>query len=206
MSKRRKKNLTDFGEKVQNILSERNITQAQLGELTNLSQSTINGMLSRTNIGYETMLKAANALGYEISLELSPIVEKKDLDTDIVTIPVSIVAAGAGTSTLFRSDDAFENKDFPTEIVPQNADCGVRISGDSMSPKYPDGCIVWVKKNVELQYGDEAIVILNGCPFFKIVEQDGLHSLNPKYLPIKIYETDSFFQFGKVVGSYQEDV
>lgn len=205
MARRRKKPLTNFGGKLQNILDEKNITQTQLGELTNLAQSTINGMFSRTNIGYETMLKATNALGYEINLELVPIIDKKDLDTDITTIPVSIVAAGAGISTLFTRDDAFEDKNFPTEVVPQNADCGVRISGDSMSPKYPDGCIVWVKKNVELQYGDEAIVILNGCPFFKIVEQNGLYSLNPKYLPIKIYETDSFSQFGKVIGSYQEE-
>ena len=205
MANIRKTDLTEFGKQVQNILAEKKITQTQLGNTLGIAQNSVSTRLSRYKIGYDKMMETANALGYEISLELVPIVDKKDLDTDITTIPVSIVAAGAGISTPFTSNDDFKDKNFPTEIVPQNADCGVRISGDSMSPKYPDGCIVWVKRNVEIQYGDEAIVILNGCPFFKIVEKDGLHSINPKYLPIKIYDTDKFSLFGKVVGFYQEE-
>ena len=204
MANIRKNELTDFGKQVKNILSEKKITQTQLGKTLGIAQNSLSTRLSRYEIGYDKMIDIANALGYEISLELVPIVNKSDLDTDITTIPISIVAAGAGISTPFTSNDDFENKDFSSELIPKDADCGIRINGDSMSPDYPDGCIVWVKRNVELQYGDKAIIILNGCPFFKIIEKDGLHSINPKFMPIKIYDTDKFSIFGKVVGSYQE--
>ena len=206
MAKRRKKDLTPFGKQVQNILDKKDITQTQLGELTNLSQSTISGMFSRNNIGYETMLKAANALGYEISLELVPVVNKSDLDTDITTIPISIVAAGAGISTKFTIDNAFEKKTFTSNDVPSDADCGIRINGDSMSPDYPDGCIVWVKQTTEVKYGDKVIAILNGCPYFKIYDREGLRSINPEYPIIKVYDDDKFSVFGKVIGVYTENI
>ena len=204
MANVRKNELTDFGRQVKNILSEKKITQSQLGETLGIAQNSLSTRLSRYEIGYDKMMDIANALGYEINLELVPIVNKSNTDTNITTIPVSVVAAGAGISTPFTSDDDFKEMDFSSDIVPESADCGVRINGDSMSPKYPDGCIVWVKKNTELQYGDEAIVVLNGCPFFKIYEKDGLYSINSNYIPIKVYDTDKCYIFGKVIGSYQE--
>ena len=206
MAKRRKKDLTPFGKQVQNILDKKDITQTQLGELTNLSQSTISGMFSRNNIGYETMLKAANALGYEISLELVPVVNKSDLDTDITTIPISIVAAGAGISTKFTIDNAFEKKTFTSNDVPSDADCGIRINGDSMSPDYPDGCIVWVKQTTEVKYGYKVVAILICCPYFKIYDREGLRSINPEYPIIKVYDDDKFSVFGKVIGVYTENI
>lgn len=52
-------------------------------------------------------------------------------------IPVS---AGAGR---FLDSDAYELIDIGSE-VPDSADFGLRISGNSMEPEYIDGQIVWV--------------------------------------------------------------
>ena len=120
--------------------------------------------------------------------------------------PVGIVAAGAGTSVNFNEDDAFEELEFPADEIPYNADCGIRINGESMSPDYPDGSIVWVKQTTEVKYGDEVIAILNGCPYFKIYERDGLQSINPDYPVIKIYDDDRISVFGKVVGVYIDNI
>ena len=90
--------------------------------------------------------------------------------------------------------------------IPYNADCGIRINGESMSPDYPDGAIVWVKQTTEVKYGDEVIAILNGCPYFKIYERDGLQSINPEYPVIKIYDDDRISVFGKVVGVYTDNI
>lgn len=116
--------------------------------------------------------------------------------------PVGIVAAGAGTSVNFYEDDAFEDIEFPDDIIPSNADCGIRINGDSMSPDYPDGCIVWVKQTTEIKYGDKVVAVLNGCPYFKIYGREGLRSINPDYPIIKIYDDDKISVYGKVIGVY----
>ena len=89
----RKNELTDFGRQVKNILSEKKITQSQLGEALGIAQNSLSTRLSRYEIGYDKMMDIANALGYEINLELVPIVNKSNADTNITTIPVSVVAA-----------------------------------------------------------------------------------------------------------------
>lgn len=48
------------------------------------------------------------------------------------------------------------------DTVPQVADFGVTISGESMEPEYPDGCVVWVKSQPSLIHGDIGVFILDG--------------------------------------------
>lgn len=117
---------------------------------------------------------------------------------------IADIAAGAGISAPFTIDDAFSPRQFNRSDVPSNADCGVPINGDSMEPKYPHGCIVWVKRNAEVKYGDTVIVVRNGEPLCKIYKQDGLYSYNQKYNPIRISEDDSIRIFGKVIGFYTD--
>lgn len=117
---------------------------------------------------------------------------------------IADVAAGAGISAPFTIDDAFSPRQFNRSDVPSNADCGVPINGDSMEPKYPHGCIVWVKRNAEVKYGDTVIAVRNGEPLCKIYKQDGLYSYNQKYNPIRISEDDSIQIFGKVIGFYTD--
>lgn len=90
------------------------------------------------------------------------------------------------------------------EEVPSDADFGIRISGDSMEPQFINGQIVWVHQQETLSTGEIGIFYLDGNAYCKKLKDDAdglfLISLNTKYEPIKIKETDSFKIFGKVVG------
>lgn len=119
-------------------------------------------------------------------------------------IRVYDTAAGAGISTPFIDDDKYTIKEYEQTDVPSNADCGIYISGDSMEPKFPNGCLVWVKETQDIEFGDIIIAILNGEPFCKIYQADGLYSVNPKYDPILVNENDTFSVFGRVLGYYVE--
>lgn len=121
----------------------------------------------------------------------------------MTTINIADVAAGAGISTPFTIDNAFTPKQIPRDHVPTQADCGVPINGDSMEPNYPNGSIVWVKLTDSIQFGDVVIATLNGEPYCKIYQPDGLHSFNGNYDIIHINEQDNFSIFGKVIGYYQ---
>lgn len=120
------------------------------------------------------------------------------------TINIAEVAAGAGVSTPFTIDNAFSPKEFPSTVVPKGVDCGVPINGDSMEPDYPNGSIVWVKITQNINYGDVVIATLNGEPYCKIYQPDGLYSINEKYPPILVNEYDNFSMFGKVIGYYEK--
>ena len=52
------------------------------------------------------------------------------------------VSAGTGK---FLDNDSYEEVEVGPE-VPETADFGVRISGDSMMPRYLDKQIVWIQK------------------------------------------------------------
>lgn len=121
------------------------------------------------------------------------------------TVKTFITPAGAGKSIPFDSDDVYEWKTFPSDIIPQNTDCAIRVNGNSMEKEYPDGCYVFVKHRRDdetYNIGDDIIAIHEGCPYLKRLGKGVLRSLNPEYDDIPITEDTLFF--GKVLGKYIE--
>jgi len=85
------------------------------------------------------------------------------------------------------------------ETVPEDADFAVRVSGDSMAPRFRNRQVVFIREQNVLEPGDIGIFSLNGEAFIKKLGSGELISLNPKYLAIPIGENDSLHIFGKVV-------
>lgn len=86
------------------------------------------------------------------------------------------------------------------KTVPDGADFAVKVSGDSMEPRFIDGQIIFIKKQSTLEVGEVGIFEFRGESFVKKLGIGELISLNPKYEPIKLEEFDSLHVFGKVVG------
>ena len=90
------------------------------------------------------------------------------------------------------------------DSVPANAEFGVRLAGDSMSPRFADGQIVWARKAENAENGEIVLCVLNDQGYCKKLYRNErgvfLLSLNPKYDPIPITETDEFRIMGRVVG------
>ena len=110
------------------------------------------------------------------------------------------VSAGTGQ---FLDNDSYEEVEVGPE-VPETADFGVRISGDSMMPRYLDKQIVWIQKAEELNDGEIGIFFYNGNGYCKKLQSNRkgtyLISLNDKYAPIEIAEGETFKTFGWVVS------
>lgn len=80
----------------------------------------------------------------------------------------------------------------------------LRISGDSMEPKYCNGDYIYVKQTDSIEYGDIGIFIYQGSVYMKEYTSNGLKSLNPKYELINA--NDSIQCLGKVLGVVDGDV
>ena len=108
----------------------------------------------------------------------------------------------AGTGNFLDSDDYTEIE--VGDEIPQSADFGIRISGDSMEPLFINHQTVWIHQQSSLQNGEIGIFDLNGDAFCKKLQDDKnglfLLSLNKKYPPKPVGENDSLHIFGKVVG------
>lgn len=81
--------------------------------------------------------------------------------------PVSNLAVSAGTGE-FLSDGSFEMISFPENTVPEKADFGLRVSGDSMEPVYHDGQIVWIQQCEGLAVGEVGVFIYDGQGYLKV--------------------------------------
>ena len=76
-----------------------------------------------------------------------------------------------------------------------------RINGDSMEPDYRDGDLVLVERGasgLSIGMGEVGAFIVGNETYIKVREEDGLHSLNPKYDVLKFGE-ESVYLIGKVL-------
>ena len=116
------------------------------------------------------------------------------------TMKVALTRASAGTGN-FLDDENFEEMEV-LEPVPECADFGVHITGDSMEPRFHDEELVWIEKTEALETGDIGLFFLDGLTYIKkyVVNNAGtfLVSLNAKYKPIEVGEFSTFKIFGKL--------
>lgn len=85
-------------------------------------------------------------------------------------MPVSYLSASAGTGQ-FLEEDHFEKISFPEASIPEGADFGIRVSGDSMEPVYQDGQIVWVHLCDHVNIGSVGIFIYDNEGYIKVYDE-----------------------------------
>ena len=116
-------------------------------------------------------------------------------------LPLYSLAVSAGTGQFLDSED-FESVIVGAE-VPEIADYGVRVAGDSMEPRYTDGQTVWVQYRRTLRSGEIGIFLYDDNAYLKqlIVDDAGvrLHSLNPDYSDIPVRSAGELRILGRVV-------
>ncbi len=107
------------------------------------------------------------------------------------------VSAGVG---VYLDDTRAESIRIPAGEATADADYALRISGDSMEPKYHNGDIILVQNTDSVEGGELGIFLLDGCGFFKVYDGTRLLSLNPAYAPIQLKDFADVQCKGRVVG------
>ena len=107
------------------------------------------------------------------------------------------VSAGTG---MFLDGVGKSSIMIPDTAKTGDADYALRISGNSMEPKYHNGDVLLVEETDMVEVGEAGIFILDGAGYFKIFGGDRLISLNPEYSDIPLRDFDEVSCCGKVVG------
>lgn len=106
-------------------------------------------------------------------------------------LPLYSLAVSAGTGQFLDSED-YDMTEVGPE-VPDGANFGVRVAGDSMEPRFHDGQTVWVSQQHSLMTGEIGIFLYDGYL--------ALHSLNPAYPDIRISPALPLRVLGKVLAA-----
>lgn len=107
------------------------------------------------------------------------------------------VSAGVG---VYLDDEDTETIRIPNNEKTADADFVLRISGNSMEPKYSNGDYLLVKREESIEAGELGIFLLDGCGYFKVYGGDRLLSLNPEYGPILFKDFSDVQCKGRVIG------
>lgn len=117
-------------------------------------------------------------------------------------LPLYSLAVSAGTGQFLDGED-YEMVEVGRE-VPDGANFGVRVSGDSMEPQFHDGQIIWVRQQRSLMTGEIGIFLYDGSAYLKQLVARGeslaLHSFNPNYDDIIISAELPLRVLGKVMS------
>lgn len=111
------------------------------------------------------------------------------------------VSAGVG---VMLDGDSTEEITVSDNSRTREADFALRISGNSMEPRYRDGDILLVQEADAVEFGELGIFILDGNGFFKVFGGDRLYSLNPEYGDILLKDFSDVRVAGKVIGKLKK--
>ncbi len=128
---------------------------------------------------------------------------RRDPSSETLSIPLYDLPASAGRGALLDGSSS----DFITITSggeAKGADFALRVSGDSMEPRYIDGDIILVHEQTSVEEGELGIFVCSDGEtqegYFKRFGGDRLISLNPKYDDIPLDGFASVICRGRVIG------
>lgn len=199
--------------KVNEIIKKRRkelgLTLKQVAEKLGVSESLISRYESNDvkNMGIDKIIPLAKVLdttpaflmGWETKKEKENI-NLETVNTDYIMIPLyeSISAGyGASNSEFIEMIPVFGLKKNGTTYF------AVKVEGDSMEPKIPNGSTIIIKKDIQIESGEIGAFNLNDENFVKqkkvVKDRLILHSFNLAYDDKVVNEFDDFIEYGKVV-------
>lgn len=145
----------------------------------------------------DALVKISKALNCSVDYLLGLTDVEKRVTSKSSIIPIPIVkqkaAAGLGIQTNDYSEYIDEYRFFDKFQIPNEAEFGIIIEGDSMEPAYKNGQVIFVKKLNDCDHNDYGIFCITEYDVTKVVFkrkiilEDGsycLHSINPDYKDI----------------------
>lgn len=142
--------------------------------------------------------KNLNSENEKTSEELSVTLDNNTSFSNTIEIKLYDLPVSAGTGTYLFEDISYEMMSVDTRQYP-NVDFALRVSGDSMEPRFFHNDIIYVKSTQHINNGQIGIFYYENEAYLKkfYTENDKIFlvSLNDKYKPIEI-KNDTF----KIVG------
>ncbi len=147
------------------------------------------------NGGKRSIQKSAKILSHDFSVAR----ESESNGLGRRKIPLYSLPVSAGPGVYLDESDS-EEISIPDSARTAEADFALRISGNSMEPKFHDGDLVLVQQADSVEVGDLGIFILDGNGYFKKFGGDCLISLNPDFGNILLRDYVETVCCGRVIG------
>ena len=159
-----------IGKRIQEIRTQRGMTQEALAERINISKSSISEWEACKRVPrMETLRKIADALGVDVweiigfnDVEFTPVKDGVPLPSNVRPISslhrqrIPLIGSVAAGEPIYDPEELGVYVDSPVD-----ADAAITIKGDSMAPTYLDGDVVYIKCKPDVPEGAIAVIFLD---------------------------------------------
>ena len=201
-----------FTDRLKLLRKENKISQKKLGEYLGVSQNAVfNWENGKTEPSAEMITKIseyfniapAYLMGWEEHEQLpSPHYKRKGIVINVY----GRVSAGVPIEMI---EDIIDTEEIDPEMAKTGTFFGLKIRGDSMTPRIEDGDIVIVRQQEDAESGDIVIATINGdeatCKRLRKF-RDGIELIanNPNYEPLFFTDNEIIEKPIKIIGKVME--
>ena len=185
----------NLGKKLLEVRESAKISRAQLVELLKEKGFDVK---TYTISKWETGVSKPTIEAFLAICDICQVVDIRQTFTGKRLLPLYDIPVSAGLGN-YLTDGSYDMIEVDN-TVPSLADYAVKVSGDSMMPRFVDQQIIFIHAQPTLDEGEIGVFYLNNDTFIKRLGKGNLISLNPEYDPIPIGNHDDIIVFGKVVG------
>lgn len=200
----------NMGDRIKSLRISHNMTQEELGKKIGVQKSAIRKyekgeVINIKRATIETLSKIFN-----VSPSYLMCIEDNNNHNIIKTNRIPVLGKIPAGIPIEMIEDVIDYEEISDEMLKGDREYfGLKVSGDSMMPKYLDGDVLIVQKTNDCESGQDCIVMVNGDDgtFKRVIKnKDGiiLQPLNPNY-EIKFYSNDEIEKLPiKILGVVKE--
>ncbi len=141
----------------------------------------------------------------ELETTTEPVAEEEPEEQETIFIEFSTLGVSAGTGEPLIDDSYPDFIEVKKNDLTESTNFAVKISGNSMMPRFKDGDVVLVKSQPDVNVGEIGIFIIDGNGYIKERGDNRLISINPEYDDIYFEEQQDIRCKGLVIGTLEED-
>lgn len=161
--------MDSIGARISNLLDKKGITQRDLAKMINVTETTISRYINNFREPKGSIL---NDIAVALNVSSDYLLGRNNNVMEGIKIPVlGRVIAGIPIEAV---QDIIDYEEIPREMAKTGDYFALQVTGKSMEPRMQDGDVVIVKKQPDIESGDIAIVLINGCDatIKRVVKQD----------------------------------
>lgn len=198
-----------FAKNLRRVMSDRDVSQAKLAKDMNIPKTTISSWMN----GVRTpKMSKIDALCEYLNCKRSDLMEPYGKAVKNISVGVKIPVLGkvAAGIPIEMIEDILDFEEIPEIIGRTGEYFGLKIRGNSMSPRINEGDVVIVRKQSDADSGDVVIAQVNGneatCKkLIKYKEGISLVSFNSEYEPMYFSNDDIERVPIKIIGRVVEN-